>query len=123
MDFFGIGIQEFILIAVIALLVLGPERLPEAAAQAGRLVRELRRYATNVTSQFSGDLEEIRRELELTRQELARTREQVERETTPVTSRLSETADILSGRAEGQAPAAPADGQAEPAPKGDGAGR
>lgn len=42
---FDIGIGEILLIGVIALLVFGPERLPRAAADAGRWVRRLREMA------------------------------------------------------------------------------
>jgi len=43
---FDIGIGEIALIAVIALLVFGPDRLPKAAADAGRWVRNLREMAS-----------------------------------------------------------------------------
>ena len=42
---FDIGIGEILAIGVIALLVFGPDRLPRAAADAGRWVRRLREMA------------------------------------------------------------------------------
>jgi len=39
---FDIGFGEMVLIAAVGLVVLGPERLPRYAAQAARLVRQLR---------------------------------------------------------------------------------
>jgi sec-independent protein translocase protein TatB len=42
-----IGIWEFLVIGVLALLVFGPDRLPKAAADAGRLLRQLRQSATS----------------------------------------------------------------------------
>lgn len=39
---FDIGIGEILVLAVVGLLVFGPERLPRAAAQAGRWVRRVR---------------------------------------------------------------------------------
>ena len=39
---FGIGVPEAIVIAVVALLVFGPDRLPDFARQAGRMVRQVR---------------------------------------------------------------------------------
>lgn len=39
----SIGAPEILVILVVALIVLGPERLPEAARQVGRFVGELRR--------------------------------------------------------------------------------
>ena len=42
---FDIGIGEILVIAVVALLVFGPERLPKAAADAGRMLRQARELA------------------------------------------------------------------------------
>jgi sec-independent protein translocase protein TatB len=39
----NLGTPELLLIVVVAFVVLGPSRLPEAARQAGRAVRELRK--------------------------------------------------------------------------------
>mgnify|MGYP006274875543 CR=1 FL=1 len=43
---FDIGIGEIIVLAILGLVVFGPERLPKAAADAGRLVRQLRGMAS-----------------------------------------------------------------------------
>lgn len=40
---FGIGFTEIIIIAIIALLVVGPDKLPEAATKLGRFIWDLRR--------------------------------------------------------------------------------
>lgn len=42
----GINGAEFFILAIIAVMVIGPERLPEYASQLARLVKELRRMAT-----------------------------------------------------------------------------
>ncbi|MEV7011891.1 sec-independent translocase [Streptosporangium sp. NPDC051022] len=44
---FGLGWPEIIALVVIALLVFGPEKLPQAAAQAGKTLRNLRQMANN----------------------------------------------------------------------------
>ncbi|MBG0833442.1 Sec-independent protein translocase subunit TatB [Planomonospora sp. ID67723] len=44
---FGLGWFEVVALVVIALLVFGPEKLPQAAAQAGRTLRNLRRMANS----------------------------------------------------------------------------
>ncbi|PZG24637.1 translocase [Spongiactinospora gelatinilytica] len=44
---FGLGPFEVVVLVVIALLVFGPEKLPQAASQAGRTLRNLRRMANN----------------------------------------------------------------------------
>ena len=63
--FDNLGWAELAVLAVVAMLVFGPERLPKVAADAGRLIRELRRMARGVTADLRDemgiDLEEIRR--------------------------------------------------------------
>jgi sec-independent protein translocase protein TatB len=63
--FDNLGWAEIAVLAVLALLIFGPERLPKVAADAGRLIRELRRMASGVTndlrSEFGVDIDEIRR--------------------------------------------------------------
>lgn len=44
---FGLGWPEVLALVVIALLVFGPEKLPQAAQQAGRTLRQLRNMANN----------------------------------------------------------------------------
>lgn len=63
--FDNLGWAELAVLAVVAMLVFGPERLPKVAADAGRLLRELRRMARGATADLRDeigiDLEEIRR--------------------------------------------------------------
>ena len=40
---FGVGLPEFAVIALVAVIVFGPDRLPELARQAGRFVRQDRK--------------------------------------------------------------------------------
>lgn len=53
---FDIGFSEIALIAVVALLVLGPERLPKVARTAGALVRRARSSWHNVRSEIEREL-------------------------------------------------------------------
>lgn len=57
---FGIGPSELIIILVIALLVLGPKRLPELAAGLGKGLAEFRRATADINS----ELDEARRSIE-----------------------------------------------------------
>jgi Tat protein translocase TatB subunit len=46
---FGIGMPELILIGVVALLVVGPKKLPDLAKTLGKGLNEFRKTATDVT--------------------------------------------------------------------------
>lgn len=55
-SFFGIGIFELFLIAVIALVVMGPERLPGAMRTLAGYMRQIRNISSELTSQFSEEI-------------------------------------------------------------------
>jgi Tat protein translocase TatB subunit len=88
MDFLGIGLPELIAVMVVAVIVVGPKRLPEVAAQLGRIVRQMRGYATDVTSQMRTELDELTREYEEMRRELEDVKGQASREVGSVTRQL-----------------------------------
>jgi len=62
---FDVGMGEVGLIAVVALLVLGPERLPRAARTAGALVRKARSSWQSVRSEIERELaaEDLKRQM------------------------------------------------------------
>ena len=53
MNIFGVGPMEMGIIAIAALLIFGPGRLPEVMGQAGKAVRDFR----NMTAELSGEFE------------------------------------------------------------------
>jgi sec-independent protein translocase protein TatB len=59
MDIIGIGTGELILIALLALLVLGPERLVVVARRAGRTIRQLRRALNQLDAEVPPELREV----------------------------------------------------------------
>lgn len=66
---FEISFPELIILAVVALLVLGPERLPRAAQFAGLWVRRARAHWHEVKMQFERELadEELKKSIDATR--------------------------------------------------------
>jgi Tat protein translocase TatB subunit len=50
---FGIGIPELMVILVVALIVLGPRRLPEVAKALGKALAEFRRATSDITEELS----------------------------------------------------------------------
>jgi len=66
---FGIGIPELLVIMVVALIVLGPQRLPEVAKALGKALAEFRRATGDLSEELSNArvmLEEEVRQVERT---------------------------------------------------------
>ena len=57
---FGLGFQEIIVILIIALLVIGPRKLPDLAKSLGRAFREFKNATDDLKQNF--DLESLARE-------------------------------------------------------------
>lgn len=77
MNLFGMGPMEILVIAVVALIIFGPGRLPEIGAQAGKAVRDFRKATTSLTSEFQDSINDV----QATVGELKDTVRDVQRET------------------------------------------
>jgi sec-independent protein translocase protein TatB len=53
---FGIGLPELMVIIVVAVVVFGPDRLPEFARQAGRFVRQVRTFTQAARDDIRSEL-------------------------------------------------------------------
>ena len=53
-----IGPLEILVVAVVALLIFGPEKLPEMARSIGKGINQMKKMATDVKSEFDMSLEE-----------------------------------------------------------------
>jgi sec-independent protein translocase protein TatB len=86
---FDIGFSEIVVIAVVALIVIGPEKLPKTARTLGHLFGRLQRYVTEVKA-------DINRELEL--EELRKLQQQVQTAAKDIeTSMTAAARDVESG--------------------------
>lgn len=54
---FGIGGTELLIIAVFALLIFGPDKLPQLARTVGRFAREFRRYQDMMESTIRAEID------------------------------------------------------------------
>src|SRR3990172_7954143 len=59
------SVSQLIVIAVIALIVLGPEKLPQVARMVGKALAEFRRITGDFRSTIEGEMREIERETAL----------------------------------------------------------
>src|SRR2546423_9951069 len=85
---FDIGFSEIVLIGVVALVVIGPERLPKAARTMGHLFGRLQRYVNEVKA-------DINREMEL--EELRKLRQQVQTAAREIETSVSSVAQDVEG--------------------------
>ena len=60
---FGIGLPELIVIFVLALLVLGPQRLPELARALGRGLKELQRTTQAIKEEIDAETGKLNQEI------------------------------------------------------------
>ncbi len=63
---FGVGLAELVVIAFVAVVVFGPDRLPEFARQAGRFLRQVRNLAQSAQTQLRDELGPEYADLKLT---------------------------------------------------------
>lgn len=109
---FDIGFGELLLIAVVALVVLGPERLPKAARFAGLWVRRARAQWYSVKAELERDLaaEELRRSFDDTREAMRGFEDSVRRTGSELERELGSVRDALDDRpaaGQGDDPAQP----------------
>jgi len=102
---FDIAFSELLVIALVALLVIGPEKLPKVARTVGHLTGRLQRYVNSVKGDIERELraEELRKLQEDIRQEAGAFEQVVRSETRAVEQALQ--------------PPVNADGQDKPAPR------
>jgi sec-independent protein translocase protein TatB len=86
---FDIGFSELLVIGVVALIVIGPERLPRVARTLGHLAGRLQRYVSDVKA-------DINREIEL--DELRKMRDEVQKAASNIEA--SVTAEVSKTQAE-----------------------
>src|SRR3954463_11719456 len=88
---FDIGFSELLVIGVVALIVIGPQKLPRVARTVGHLLGRMQRYVSDVKA-------DINREIEL--EELRKMRDSMQKAATDVESsvhtELNKTADELN---------------------------
>lgn len=82
---FDIGFSELLVVFVVGLLILGPERLPHAAKTAGLWVRKIRRSIGSVQREINAQLdhEELQQKIAETNQRLLKEGQAIQNTITP----------------------------------------
>jgi sec-independent protein translocase protein TatB len=105
---FDIGFSELLVIGVVALIVIGPEKLPRVARTIGHLAGRLQRYVADVKADINREIEFD--ELRKMRDSMQKAASEME---SSVSSELSKTADDLNKSLEpAKASEAPRPGEA-----------
>jgi len=95
---FDFGFIELLVIGVVALIVIGPERLPKVARTAGHLYGRMQRYVSSVKSDISHEmqLDEMRRIGQDFKQSVESAASDVQQQATVVDDFLREEASQLN---------------------------
>jgi TatA/E family protein of Tat protein translocase len=89
MSFFGMGSMEIVVIMIIALIIFGPGKLPEIAAQAGKAVRDFRRVTRDLTAEFQDSIDDV----QSTMDDMKSTVNEMRRETEELATSIPSTVD------------------------------
>ena len=105
---FDIGFSELLVIGIVALIVIGPERLPKVARTLGHLFGRMQRYVNDVKADISREMElEELKKLQTTVQDAARAFEtSVTREVNATESELQKIAQEANAAVSSDAPSA-----------------
>ncbi|TAK85967.1 MAG: Sec-independent protein translocase subunit TatB [Betaproteobacteria bacterium] len=98
---FDIGFSELLVIGIIALVVIGPERLPRVARTIGHLAGRLQRYVTDVKADINREieLEELRKMRDSMQQAASELESSVQTELGKTETDLNKTVeDVVKGK-------------------------
>ena len=95
---FDIGFSELLVIGIVALIVIGPEKLPRVARTVGVLAGRLQRYVADVKADINREieLEELRKMRDSMQQAASEFQSSVQSEVTKTEAELNQTAADLN---------------------------
>ena len=91
---FDIAFSEMLVIAIVALLVIGPEKLPKVARTAGMLLGRLQRYVAGVKADIDRELQY--NDLQKLQQEIKQSTQRIQAEATSLKAELDAVAQDLN---------------------------
>ena len=105
MQMFGVGLPELMIIMIVAIVVVGPDKLPEVAADLARWIKRARAYGEHLTRDFNDVVGELEKEVGANRDDWKEIASVIRREGTGLSSILNDTSreindEVTSARAE-----------------------
>lgn len=93
---FDIGFSELLVVFVVGLLILGPERLPHAAKAAGLWIRKIRRSINSVQREINAQLdnEEMQQKIAETNKRMLQESQAIQNTITPLPDTMSKPEPI-----------------------------
>jgi sec-independent protein translocase protein TatB len=89
MQMFGVGVLELLVILVLTTIVVGPDKMPQLAADLGRWIRQTRAYAKHLMGDFNEVVHELEKEAGASREDWKEIANVVTRNTGAVGKELS----------------------------------
>ncbi len=104
---FDIGFTELMVVGVVALIVIGPERLPRVARTAGHLIGRLQRYVADVKADISREAEfdELRKAKDEVQQAASEFESSMNEDLRKAETDLNRSVAEAAGESEPEAPA------------------
>jgi len=97
MQFFGVGILELMVILVVAVVVVGPDKLPEFAADLAKWIRQARAYGQHLTRDFNEVIGDLEKEVGASRDDWKEIASLVTRQGTDLTRLMGDTTASITG--------------------------
>jgi len=95
MQMFGVGILELMVIFVLAILVVGPDRVPQFAADLARWIRQARSYANHLMKDFNEVVGDLEKEVGASREDWKEIASVVNRHTGSVVREVQSVANTI----------------------------
>ena len=101
---FDIGFWEILIISVLALLVIGPERLPDVARKTGRFVGKMKRFVNSVRSDIEREFrtDELEKMLNQQNQQIQELKNILDDTASTAESQIRETEQLVNAQPEEQ---------------------
>lgn len=116
MELFGIGPLEALLVGVITFILVGPDKFPELARQAGRWYRVARAFSADVMADVQGAVKEIEAEVDATTGGEIRSIRELAKSGTSILTEARADLEAAASSAQAAMDAPPSAAAPEPAP-------